>query len=63
MAFVSENSIKLSDDQKKNANNNTNQKVRCLAAAPWFSLVFSLPASIVTWVAWRSRLRARPEVY
>lgn len=28
-------------------------KVRCLAAAPWFSLIFSLPASIVTWVAWK----------
>ncbi|KAF8800400.1 hypothetical protein BYT27DRAFT_6836507 [Phlegmacium glaucopus] len=27
--------------------------LRCLAAAPWFSLVFSLPASIVTWVAWK----------
>lgn len=27
-------------------------KVRCLAAAPWFSLIFSLPTSIVTWVAW-----------
>ncbi|KAF8476483.1 hypothetical protein JB92DRAFT_1879835 [Gautieria morchelliformis] len=27
--------------------------LRCLAAAPWFSLVFSAPASAVTWVAWK----------
>ena len=35
------------------------KKVRCLAAAPWFSLIFSLPASIVTWVAWRSQSSSR----
>jgi len=33
--------------------------LRCLASAPWFSLIFSLPASIVTWIAWRSRLGTR----
>jgi len=30
--------------------------LRCLAAAPWFSLVFSFPTSIVTWVAWNSKV-------
>ncbi|KIM74900.1 hypothetical protein PILCRDRAFT_827823 [Piloderma croceum F 1598] len=28
--------------------------LRCLGAAPWFSLIFSFPASIITWVAWKS---------
>jgi len=37
--------------------------LRCLAAAPWFSLIFSLPASIVTWVAWKfPALGTRSEV-
>ncbi|KAF8509754.1 hypothetical protein BU17DRAFT_70313 [Hysterangium stoloniferum] len=27
--------------------------LRCLAAAPWFTLVFSAPASVVTWIAWK----------
>jgi len=27
--------------------------LRCLAAAPWFTLVFSAPASAVTWIAWK----------
>jgi hypothetical protein len=26
---------------------------RCLAAAPWFSFIFSFPATFVTWVAWK----------
>jgi len=28
--------------------------LRCLGAAPWFSFIFSLPASVITWVAWKS---------
>lgn len=46
---------KLSDNQ----NIKIRSKVRCLASAPWFSLIFSLPASIVTWVAWKSQLGTR----
>ncbi|KAF9054897.1 hypothetical protein BJ165DRAFT_743042 [Panaeolus papilionaceus] len=29
---------------------------RCLAAAPWFSMAVSLPATAITWVAWRFSL-------
>jgi len=28
--------------------------LRCLGVAPWFSCIFSLPASVITWVAWKS---------
>ncbi|KAF8578538.1 hypothetical protein K439DRAFT_1663690 [Ramaria rubella] len=27
--------------------------LRCLGAAPWFSVIFSIPATIVTWAAWK----------
>jgi hypothetical protein len=31
--------------------------LRCLTAAPWFSLIFSLPASLVTWFAYKNGVR------
>lgn len=25
--------------------------VRCLAAAPWFAIIFSIPTALISWVA------------
>jgi len=29
--------------------------LRCLGAAPWFNFIFSVPASVITWAAWKSK--------
>jgi len=35
--------------------------LRCLAAAPWFTLIFSLPATVLTFAAWRMSRNAVPQ--